>query len=302
MGIYVESRIRASLDALWLHTQQPEVHERWDLRFSSITYLPKAVESDPQRFRYCTRIGFGLKISGEGESIGTRDLADGSRTSSLRFSSSSPLSLIREGSGYWKYIPTEDGIRFLTWYDYRTRWGIFGRLIDRLAFRPLMGWATAWSFDRLRRWLEHGEQPQSQMTLALVHAVARLALAFILAYHGLVPKLFGPHVDELVMLQSGGISAGMAHSLVPVLGAAEVTLAIALLLTWRKRHVVVVCLLLMPIATLGVALAAPQYLGAAFNPVTLNLGVAALAMVDLLAGRALPTATRCSRTPPGNPS
>jgi hypothetical protein len=26
------------------------------------------------------------------------------------------LSIIREGSGYWKYIPTAEGIRFLTWH------------------------------------------------------------------------------------------------------------------------------------------------------------------------------------------
>lgn len=299
MGIYVECRIRTSLDALWMHTQEPQVHQRWDLRFSSITYLPKVAESDPQRFRYSTRIGFGLSISGEGESIATRDLADGSRTSSLRFSSTNPFSLIREGSGYWKYIPTDDGIRFLTWYDYRTRWGIVGRVIDRLIFRPLMGWATAWSFDRLRRWLELGEQPQSQATLALVHAVARLSLVFILAYHGLVPKLLAPHIDEVLMLQSAGVSADLARSIIPVLGIVEVMVACALLVTWRKRHVVMMCLLLMPIATIAVALTAPQYLGAAFNPVTLNLAVAALAVVDLLAGRALPTATRCSRTPPG---
>jgi hypothetical protein len=69
------------------------------------------------------------------------------------------LSLIREGSGYWKYIPTEHGIRFVTWYDYRTRFGTAGAVFDRLVFRPLMGWATAWSFDRLRLWLEQGIDP-----------------------------------------------------------------------------------------------------------------------------------------------
>jgi len=34
----------------------------------------------------------------------------------LKFSSGDPRSIIREGSGYWKYIPTPQGIRFLTWY------------------------------------------------------------------------------------------------------------------------------------------------------------------------------------------
>ena len=83
------------------------------------------------------------------------------RTSALRFGSESPISIIRAGSGYWKYVPTGDGIRFLTAYDYRTRFGIVGRLADRVAFRPLLGWATAWSFDRLRLWLEEErEEPK----------------------------------------------------------------------------------------------------------------------------------------------
>ena len=85
MSIYVEILIRAPMDALWSHTQTPALHEKWDLRFSRIDYLPKGRETEPQRFRYATRIGFGLHVNGEGESVGERDLADGSRSSSLKF-------------------------------------------------------------------------------------------------------------------------------------------------------------------------------------------------------------------------
>src|SRR5688572_7711878 len=121
MSIYVEILVRAPMDALWAHTQTPALHERWDRRFSRIEYLPKTHDTETQRFRYTTRIGLGLEISGEGESVGQRDLPDGSRSSALRFGSGEPLSIIREGNGYWKYIPTAEGTRFLTWYDYRTR-------------------------------------------------------------------------------------------------------------------------------------------------------------------------------------
>ena len=150
MSIYIEILVRAPMDALWAHTQTPALHERWDLRFSKIDYLPKTNETEPQRFRYATRIGLGLEIAGEGESVGEGELPNGSRSSALKFSSADPRSIIREGSGYWKYVPTTDGIRFLTWYDYRTRFGVVGALCDGLVFRPLIGWATAWSFDRLR--------------------------------------------------------------------------------------------------------------------------------------------------------
>ena len=184
MSIYVEILVQAPIDALWTHTQTPELHERWDLRFSRIDYLPKSHVTDPQRFRYTTRIGFGLEVSGEGETVGQRHLTDGSRSSALRFGSGEPLSIIREGSGYWKYIPTTNGIRFLTWYDYRTRFGPAGALFDRWIFRPLIGWATAFSFDRLRLWLEQGVNPEHAMRQALVHFVARVALVAVFVYQG----------------------------------------------------------------------------------------------------------------------
>ena len=50
----------------------------------------------------------------------------------------------------------EEGVRFITRYDYQTRFGKLGEWFDQLSFRPMMGWATAWSFDRLRISLEKG--------------------------------------------------------------------------------------------------------------------------------------------------
>jgi hypothetical protein len=157
--VYVEVEIRAPLEMVWARTHEPDQHARWDLRFSQLEYLPRAREDEPQRLLYTTRIGFGLKVRGEGAFIGTKDAGDGSRTTALRFWCSDRRSLIRSGSGYWRYIPTERGVTFLTRYDYETRFGHAGAFVDRLVFRPLLGWATAWSFDRLRLWLEQGIQP-----------------------------------------------------------------------------------------------------------------------------------------------
>ncbi|MEV6613334.1 hypothetical protein AB0N31_05510 [Streptomyces sp. NPDC051051] len=171
MGLYVEARIRADLDDLWTRTQDPARHQRWDLRFTEITHLPRA-EGEPQRFRYAVRVLPFLTVAGTGVSAGERKRPDGTRTSALRFASPHPLSLLAEGSGYWRYVPDGDGVRFLTGYDYRPRWGAFGALADRLVFRPLMGWATAWSFDRLRLWLERGITPER----ALRNWLAELAL------------------------------------------------------------------------------------------------------------------------------
>ncbi len=95
--IYVESRIRAPMEALWAATQKPGQHQRWDVRFGSIEYLaPDAGE--PQRFTYATRVAPGVVITGTGESLGDRDRADGSRWSGLRFWADDKRSLIKAGA------------------------------------------------------------------------------------------------------------------------------------------------------------------------------------------------------------
>src|SRR5919106_4060535 len=109
MGGFVETTIRAPIESLWTHCQDPAAHQRWDMRFSTIEYLPKA-SHEAQRFRYSTRLGFGLTVAGVGETVANRDLPDGARASSIRFSSANPLSLIRDGSGYWKYLSTPSGV------------------------------------------------------------------------------------------------------------------------------------------------------------------------------------------------
>src|SRR5438093_2355368 len=119
-----------------------------------------------------------MNITGKGETVSSQE-NDGSRTSALKCWSDDPKSLIRAGSGYWQYIPTQDGIKFLTWYDYSTRFGVLGRAFDAVVFRPLMGWATAWSFDRLRLWLEKGLDPALAMRQSILYGIRRLATAVV---------------------------------------------------------------------------------------------------------------------------
>ncbi|MFK4098983.1 hypothetical protein ACI2L1_02620 [Streptomyces sp. NPDC019531] len=194
MGLYIETRIRADLDELWMRTQEPSQHQRWDLRFTRITYLPRG-EGEPQRFQYATRVLPGLTVAGTGVSAGERERPDGTRTSALRFSSPHPLSLLAEGSGYWRYLPDGDGVTFLTGYGYRPRWGRVGAVADRLLFRPLIGWATAWSFDRLRLWLERGITPERALRNWLAELLVR-ALVVTVGCTGLglerFLRLFGP--------------------------------------------------------------------------------------------------------------
>ncbi len=292
-GLYVETLIQGTPDRVWELTQEPGLHARWDLRFSSITYLPRLQADDPQRFTYATRIGLVLHIEGTGESIATRESAGAVRTSSLRFWSASALSLIEEGSGYWKYVPLAERVRFYTWYDYRVRWGAAGRFAD-VVFRPLIGWATAWSFDRLRLWVEEDVPPEVVRTCTLIYTLARLAVISVWLWHGLVPKLLFGNGDELRMLREAGVSARV----LPLLGAAEVVIGLFGLVFWRRRAYLILTAAAMVLALIGVALRSPEYMTAAFNPVTLNLSVFALSMTGWWAWRYSAFAGRCHRRPP----
>ncbi|HEX5104357.1 MAG TPA: DoxX-like family protein [Pirellulaceae bacterium] len=293
----METRIRAPLDELWRLTQSPDLHARWDLRFTRIQYLPRLDEYQPQRFLYATRIGCGWAIEGAGETVGQRCGEHGERASALKFWSDDPKSLIREGAGYWRYVPADGSVRFFTSFDYRVRFGALGQVIDTALFRPLIGWATAWSFDSLRLWLEKGLDPATSRERSLIHLMARAALAFVWIYQGTVPKLLTQNADELAMLQQTGLSAPDSLVAIQVIGWAEVAFGLLILLRLRDRWPLVLTILLMLAATVSVALSSPHYLTMAFNPISLNLLMVAVAAIEFLVSRDLPSASHCLRVP-----
>jgi hypothetical protein len=294
--IYVEIKMQTTLDELWQHSQQPDLHQQWDLRFSTIEYLPRPDETQPQRFLYATRLGFGLHIAGEGESAGTRHSQNGLSTSALKFWSDDPKSLIHTGSGYWQYIPNGRTVTFLTRYDYDTRFGAAGRFFDTLIFRPLLGWATAWSFDRLRLWLEKGIPPPRSPHLTLLHALTRLTLAAAWLYQGLIPKLLFPQSGEIAIWQQMGRFPGQEATLVTLIGTAQLLFALTFLLFWRAPALFVLNLIALLALGIGAAVTYPPIFTAPFSPLPLTLTMAALSLIGLLTTPHLPSATRCRRT------
>lgn len=196
-GIYVEITIRAEIDVVWELTQNPLLHPRWDARFSSIRPVAQ-LDSGGYRFDYALSLPLHT-IRGTGTSLGERVRPDGTRTSALRFTTTDRLSPLGDGRGYWRYLPgtgmanstspqnnnsatalgdattassvaadpgagsspaaapSAQSTVFLTGYDYEPGWG---SLLDRLILRRLIGWLTAWSFDRLRIWAESGIEPE----------------------------------------------------------------------------------------------------------------------------------------------
>ncbi|KWW21978.1 hypothetical protein AS888_05740 [Peribacillus simplex] len=300
--IYVEIPIQATVDEVWRMTQKPELHEQWDLRFSSITYLPKKSEDDPQSFLYETKLGRYVKVAGWGKSVGTHNKKDGSKTSSLHFGTDQKISPIREGKGYWQYIPKDNGITFLTQYDYDVRYGLLGRLVD-FFFRPIMGWATALSFDVLRRWIEKGESPRSQYVRFIINAIVTMLFAFIWLYHGLIPKMIAKHPEEVSMLSSlTSLDGTAAVKGVEIIGVLEILFAVVWLLYRKKRHLLIVQIIIFPLLTISALIANPSLASHPFTPLTFNASLWVLSIISFLLATDLPSAASCRRTRKGESS
>ena len=236
-----------------------------------------------------------MRIEGEGESTGEHDAASGERTSALKFWSNDWKSLIEAGSGYWKYVPGDGGVRFFTAYDYKARFGVVGRVVDKLMFRPLIGWATAWSFDRLRLWMEKGATPEVSRDRTVIYFLARVAVAVVFFYHGLIPKLIYRSPDELDMLRN--LNVASYALLTAVAGWMEIAFALLLLVWWKARWPLWLTIVGMLVATVTVAIGSPDYFHKAFDPFTLNVSTAVLAACGLVAARDLPSASCCLRKP-----
>lgn len=293
--IYVEINIDKNIERVWEATQNPALHEQWDLRFSSITYLPKE-ENEAQLFEYKTNIGFGIAINGWGKSVGTFHAKDDSRTSSLHFGTANLLSPIKEGKGYWKYIPEPNATKFFTIYDYVVPFGDLGKVADRIFFRPLMGLATAVSFDVLKRWLENGDSPSAQYIRFFTHWLITFLFIFVWIYQGLVPKLIMMHPEEVALTFAIlPLEPSETHNIVAAIGIIEIIFGLIWILYQNKRRLLRLQLVLLPLLTISAIVADSTVLSHPFNPVTFNLSLIVLTIIGLLLSKDIPTARSCKR-------
>lgn len=146
--IVVEVWIPSPVELVWERSQDPDLHASWDLRFTTIGYLPETDERGYHLMDYRTRIALGLEIVGVGRYLHSTPL----RHSTFEFDSEDWKSIIRNGRGIWQYEPRPGGTYFKTVYDYDHRLGVLGRALDWLLFRRLLQLATEWSFETLRLW------------------------------------------------------------------------------------------------------------------------------------------------------
>ena len=171
-------------------------------------------------------------------------------------------------------------------------------MVDRLVWRPLMGWATAWSFDGLRMWLERGVPPEVSRRSAVIREASRLSLATTWLYHGLIPKLIYRDSGERELLRGIKVLKGRESTALAAIGLGEIAFGILMAARPRHRWPYLVNLLALPVFTAGAWRSNRRVFTAPFNPATLNLAMMGLALAAYLSTPDTPTAANCLREPP----
>ncbi|MBT9099618.1 DoxX-like family protein [Methylovulum psychrotolerans] len=117
---------------------------------------------------------------------------------------------------------------------------------------------------------------------SLILHICRHSIALVWLYQGLIPKLLGPHHDEIAMGRALGISAEAATALAYIGGGLEMLLGVLVMVFYQRAWPFLLTILAMVSLWVFTALYAPWFMQAAFNPTTANLAVAALAMIALV--------------------
>ncbi|EJR48356.1 MULTISPECIES: DoxX-like family protein [Bacillus cereus group] len=292
--IYVSAEMNTTMEKLWEYTQEPHIYTEWDARFTEISYVEKK-EGELQKFLYKTKIGFGLEIAGEGESIGEIRKETGERISSLKFWTENQLSLIQIGRGYWKYTPLKEHIHFETQYDYDTRFGRIGNVIDFYMFRPLLGWATAWSFDALKLWLEKGLHPRLLIRRTMTYWLVCFLFAFVWMYQGIFPKIIFSHPEEMKMLSAIIDSTGNSIAILKVIGMLEIIFGIIWLFPVPKQKLFILHIFMLIALTIVAGFTNIVSFTEPFNPITLNVLLMGVSIVGYINSFDLPSAKNCKR-------
>lgn len=104
--------------------------------------------------------------------------------------------------------------------------------------------------------------------LSKINTIARVTLAFVFAYHGLVPKILWLSPVEASLTNAHNLDAVIVS---PIAGIFEIILALCILLLKNSLAPIYLAIVLLLILLLDVLLIMPSLLIEAFNPVTINI-------------------------------
>lgn len=122
--------------------------------------------------------------------------------------------------------------------------------------------------------------------LQQIALLARVALALLFVWHGLVPKILWLSPDEVAMIQAHGF--GAVEPIAQLAGLGEIALGLLLVLLRRQRWPLLLVAAVLLGLLLDVAWFSPHLLLQAFNPLSTNLAGLALCLQAWLAEMPLP--------------
>ena len=122
--------------------------------------------------------------------------------------------------------------------------------------------------------------------LARIRRLCHFTVAGIWLYQGIVPKLLGPHADEVAMSAAFGIAAALQPTVSYAAGAAEMLLGLCILAFPRRAWPQLVSAVVTAALLAFVAVYVPRFLAGAFNPVVMNTASIVLSVVTVMALRA----------------
>lgn len=127
---------------------------------------------------------------------------------------------------------------------------------------------------------------ETRPALTRIRRICNFTVAGVWFYQGLVPKLLGPHPDEVAMANAFGIPPNLQAAASYSAGVGEVLLGLCVLFVAHRAWPQLVSAAVTAALLVFVAIYTPHYLVGAFNPAVMNCSSIALSAVALLALRA----------------
>jgi uncharacterized membrane protein len=113
-----------------------------------------------------------------------------------------------------------------------------------------------------------------------VHRTARVTLALLWIYQGLVPKLLAPESGELLFAKAT-VGEALARPCVIGAGVAEIVIGVALLVLTQSRVLIWASTILVTALTVAGTIATPHIAVTPFNSISLTVAMLALGAIAL---------------------
>ena len=131
--------------------------------------------------------------------------------------------------------------------------------------------------------MENAPVRSPESVLTRINFIARLTIALVWIYHGLVPKIIYRDWSEMTLLRQAGVDIQFVPALLQTLGLAEIFFGVLVLAQWRGRWQLWATMGIMLGTVLGIARHSPAVFHSDFNPISLNglmLAMAAIALIS----------------------